>query len=887
MLQPRVALGLQNPGFRPVTTARDPPVPNGLSEAILADIVGSAMDAIVTVDESQRIIMFNGAAETMFRCTAQHALGAPLDSFIPERFRAAHLEHIRSFGRTDTTRRKMGDLGGIYGLRANGEEFPIEASISQTHGPGRKLFTVILRDISERRRIEAELHATTKLVQSIVESSDDAIICKTLDGVIISWNAGAERLFGYSEQEAIGQSMLMLIPAERADEEPAILGRIGRGERVQHFETVRVRKDGQRINISATISPLRDPSGQIVGASKIARDITEHKRAQEKIVRLSRIHSFLSGINSLIVRTRDRQTLLDAACRIAVDQGNFGAAWIGLLDKDSGEVTATAWAGPDPEPLARDKQSFKKRLRNRQGLIGRALTERAPAYSNDIATQADESTTQRMRALLDYGYHSWIALPLIVEGAAVGALELFAKELGFIDEAELRLLTEISGDISYALEHIQQEEKLHYLAYHDPLTGLANRTLLHDRLEQAIRNAKHSDAKVALLIGDIKGFRQINETLSRQAGDALLREMAERLRSLSPEPENVARISADYYAGIIGNFKNVAEIAHLMEQSVSGALGKPYNIGAKQFRVSVRSGVAIYPTDGDTADALFTNAEAAHRKAKSSGEKYLFYQPEMNAMVAETLLLENKLKTALERQEFCLHYQPKFDANNGHICGVEALIRWNDPDNGLVTPGMFIPLLEENGMILEVGQWVIRQALKDYESWKDAGLQPPNVAVNVSAIQLQQKGFVDTVRELLGETPRERVELEITESVLMKNIEENIHKLGGLRDIGIKIAIDDFGTGYSSLSYLTRLPVTTVKIDRAFVSGMTTDANNMALVTAIISLARSLRLQVVAEGVETEEQARFLRLLGCDQLQGYLLCKPVPAADIVPFLKPA
>jgi diguanylate cyclase len=870
-----------------VTKDPDAPAQIGLSDAVLADIVGSAMDAIITADESQHIVMFNGAAEQMFRRTANETLGEPLDTLIPERFRAAHTGHIRSFGRAQISRRLMGELGGIFGLRFNGQEFPIEASISQTQVEGRKLFTVIVRDISERRRIEEELYATTKLVQSIVESSDDAIIGKTLEGVIISWNAGAERLFGYTEKEALGQPMSMLIPSERADEEPAILGRIGRGERVQHFETVRIRKDGQRINISATISPLHDSSGKIVGASKIARDITEHKRAQEKIVRLSRIHSVLSGINSLIVRTRDRQTLLEAACRIAVDQGNFGAAWIGLLDKDSGHVSATAWAGPDAEPLARDKQSFKKRLRNRQGLVGRALAERVPAYSNDIATEPDESTTQRMRVLLDYGYHSWIALPLIVEGAAVGALELFAKERGFIDEAELRLLTEISGDISFALEHIAQEEKLHYLAYHDPLTGLANRTLLHDRLEQAIRSAKHGDAKVALLIGDIKGFRQINETLSRQAGDALLREMAERLRALSPEPENVARISADYYAGIIGNFKNISEIAHLMQESVNGALSLPYNIGAKKLRVSVRSGIAIYPTDGDNADALFTNAEAAHRRAKSSGEKYLFYQPEMNAMVAETLLLENKLKTALERLEFCLYYQPKFDAKTGRVSGLEALIRWNDPDNGLVSPGVFIPLLEETGMILEVGQWVIRQALSDYSLWREQGLQPPSIAVNVSAIQLQQKKFVDTVREALGEGGLKSVEFEITESVLMKNIEDNIQKLASLRDLGVRIAIDDFGTGYSSLSYLTRLPVTTVKIDRAFVAGMTTDANNMALVTAIISLARSLRLQVVAEGVETEEQARFLRLLGCDQLQGYLLCKPVPAAEIVAFLKPA
>ena len=858
----------------------DPSGLRGLSNVVLAEIVRSAMDAIITVDEQQRVVVFNTAAEKMFERAASELLGQSLAVLIPERFRVAHSEHVLAFGSANATRPNMGNLGAIYGLRADGKEFPIEAAISKTEVRGRKLFTVVLRDISERKRVVEALHASTRLVQSIVESSEDAIISKTLDGTIISWNCGAERLFGYSAQETLGKSMLILIPPERGTEEPEILARIGRGERVSHFETVRVCKDGRRIDVSVTVSPLQDSSGKIIGASKIARDITENKRAREKVIRLSQIHSVLSSINSLIVRSRDRQSLLDAACLMAVEQGGFGAAWIGLIDPNTGGLSATASSGPHSDRLSHDRESCLK------GLVGRAIAEKTPAYSNDIASDPDESMTQRMRVSLDCGYRSLIALPLVVQGVAIGAFELFAKERGCIDESELRLLTEIAGDVSFALEHIAQEERLHYLAYHDPLTGLANRTLLSDRLEQAIRGAKHNGKQIALLFGDVKGFRQINESFGRDAGDAILRELAGRLRQLSPEPENVARISADYYAGIISNFKAISDLGHLVENSINGLLSAPYSIGNKRMHVSTRAGIAVFPNDGDTADVLLRNAEAAHKKCKSSGDRYLFYQPEMNAKVAETLLLESKLRTALEQHQFILHYQPKITAEDGRISGIEALIRWNDPDNGLVLPAKFIPVLEETGMILEVGQWVIRQALAHHSLWMAEGLEPPRIAVNVSAAQVRQKDFVNMVRRALGGITSDALEFEITESVVMHDIEDIIKKLQSLRDMGINISIDDFGTGYSSLTYLARLPINTVKIDRSFVANMTTDANSMTMVSAILSLAHSLKLRVVAEGVETEDQARLLRLLRCDEWQGHLFGKPVSQKEIVHFFIP-
>jgi PAS domain S-box-containing protein/diguanylate cyclase (GGDEF)-like protein len=852
---------------------------------VLASIVGSAMDGIIALDEQQRIVLFNPAAEKIFGRPAQSMLGRSIDVLLPERFRAAHAHHVAAFGDSQATRRAMGSLGEVHGLRANGEEFPIEASISQAALAGRKVFAVILRDISERHRVAEALHASTTLVASIVESSSDAIIGKTLDGTIISWNPGAESLFGYAATEALGKSLLMLFPPERIAEEQEILARIARGERIERLETERIRKDGSRIMVSITTSPLHDSAGRIIGASKIARDVTEQKRAHEKVVRLSRIHTVLSSINALIVRSRDRADLLESACRIAVEQGNFGAAWIGLIDSTSGDLRTAARAGVDIARLAADEQALSECVRRGIGLVGRAIAEKRPVFTNDLATDPKPSLTPRMLVSLEQGFRTLIALPLVIGHRAIGVLQLFAREAGAIDEGELRLLVEIAGDVSFALEHIEQEEKLHHLAYHDPLTGLPNRLLLFDRLEQAIRGARSGGQRLALVFGDIKDFRQIDTTWGRQAGDQVLRELARRLKRLSPDPDNVARISADCYAGIISNLRSAADVASLIERALAGPLSEPYRAGDARIQVSHRAGIAIYPQDGADVETLFHNAEAAHLRAKKTGQRYVFYEPEMNARVAEALLLESKLRTAEERQQFLLHYQPIVSAEEGAgIVGLEALLRWQDPQRGLAYPDSFVPMLEDTGLILKVGEWVIRQARSQQQAWSASGIRVPPIAVNISPVQLQQADFVERVLALLpAQIPL--INFEITETVLMHSIEENVQKLARLRASGASIAIDDFGIGYSSLSYLTRLPINTLKVDRLFVSKMTTDAQSMAVVSAIISLSRALRLKVVAEGVETEEQARFLRLLGCDELQGYLFGRPVGPEEIGHMLR--
>jgi EAL domain-containing protein (putative c-di-GMP-specific phosphodiesterase class I) len=306
-----------------------------------------------------------------------------------------------------------------------------------------------------------------------------------------------------------------------------------------------------------------------------------------------------------------------------------------------------------------------------------------------------------------------------------------------------------------------------------------------------------------------------------------------------------------------------------------------------ELRVVAKAGVAVFPADGGDADTLFKNAEAALKQARESRERYLFYAADMNARAAQVLSLETRLRKAVEAQEFVLHYQPKYALAGGKICGMEALIRWQDPASGLVAPGTFIPLLEETGLILDVGKWALAKALAQHREWTARGCAPPRISVNVSAIQLQQKDFSDIVISVVqeqGDTP-DALELEITESLLMKDVQTSIRKLSILRGMGITIAMDDFGTGYSSLAYLARLPINSVKIDRSFVNAMTGSPQDMGIVTTILALAHSMNLKVVAEGVETEEQSQLLKLLKCDEAQGFLFSKPLPPTEIEALLR--
>ncbi|OGA24429.1 MAG: hypothetical protein A3I02_03940, partial [Betaproteobacteria bacterium RIFCSPLOWO2_02_FULL_67_26] len=532
----------------------------------------------------------------------------------------------------------------------------------------------------------------------------------------------------------------------------------------------------------------------------------EHIARQRKIEKLSRVRAVSGAIAAAIVRIRDRKELFHEACRIAVEDGKFVMAWIGMLDDTSQAIEPVAKAGREEGYLRRINLTIDRNITTNLALAAETVALCAPVVCNDIANDG------RMRpwreAALERGYRAIAMLPLLVGRQAVGVFALYAPESGFFDEEEVRLLVEMSGDISFALDHIAREQKLDYLYYYDALTGLPNRTLFIDRAGQQMRTRGSEPLMVALVLLNLERFRYINEALGRNGGDELLKQVAQRLDDAFRGKDYLARIGADGFGIVMRGVRDAESVAHAIENQILGCFRDPYKLGDDELRVSAKAGIAMFPTDGKDSDTLFRNAEAALKKARDSGERYLFYAADMNARAAHALSLETRLRKAVEARQFVLHYQPKIDLANDSICGLEALIRWQEPGAGLVPPGSFIPLLEETGLILEVGRWAIGQALTDYRNWTAGGCAVPRIAVNVSAIQLQQRDFAEVVTGVMQQESGDpaSLELEITESLLMKDVQASISKLSILQKLGIHIAMDDFGTGYSSLSYLARLP---------------------------------------------------------------------------------
>lgn len=612
------------------------------------------------------------------------------------------------------------------------------------------------------------------------------------------------------------------------------------------------------------------------------KDISERKEAELRAQRLHRVTSVLSAINSLIVRVTDTHELYQEACRIAVETGRFLRVWIGLLDPITQQPSMVAWCESE-----RRKGYFERftptlnihQLQNEPRFRDLMLNQK-PVVINDIQVDSwmnlsEHAETWSIRALALF--------PLTHKQRTMGWLSLHAEEVDFFDAEECRLLSELAGDISFAIAHIRQAENMQRLAFYDLLTGCANATLLNERLNQSIAMADTVGQSLVLAILDIDGFKSINDNMGRHVGDGILEQVARRISDVAGDASRVARVGADQFAVLLAGASSDFELLRTAQLVYEKTFASEFVVGADMLQVSARVGLAVYPRDGDNADKLFGHAEAALKRAKGIVDRVVFYDPEISAVVTDKFDMERRLRQAMQKGEFLLHYQPKYELRTGHMRSVEALIRWNST-MGLIPPAKFIPLMEETGLILEVGKWILRQAVSDRQAWLRAMGQAPRVSVNVAVKQLQDSGFLTVVQEALaGGGADPGLDIEITESGFVDDAERTIAKLGSLRAMGVGLAVDDFGTGYSSLAYLARLPLTELKIDQSFVRAMLTDPASAALVNSMVSLAKALKMSCVAEGVETAEQALRLMELGCDQVQGYLTSRPVES-DAVPGL---
>ena len=760
-------------------------------------------------------------------------------------------------------------------------------------------------DITERKRAQLALQRSEERFRSLVEATSQIVWASDPQGNLTEISPAFLRYTGIDPTDALGESWLSVVhPDERERTiarwthslktgdpyEIEFLIRMDGGA-YRHFRANAVclrGADGDVREWIGTATDIHDRKLAETGLHQVNKalelKVVEHKHAEAAAMRLNRVYAVLSGINSLIVRARTQQELFDEACRIAVQHGHFLLAWIGTVSGES--LTPQAIHGFNVQDILKKNQPIKMSADSPEGQssAARALREKRPWVCNDFSTDAVMSPWREQA--LSAGLRSSALLPLLVGQQVMGCLCLYAAEPGFFDDGEMKLLNALAGDISYALEFIAREQRLDYLAYYDALTRLANRRLFIDRLTQSVQAARQNGEGFAVIMVDIARFKTINDTYGMPAGDQLLKLVARRLTRLAGGSSRVARVGGDRFAVVAHDFRRAADLAAILRDRVWSGLNRPYKLAGQSLRIAVRIGIAMFPDDCDDAESLLQNSEAALKKAKVSGDNFLFYTQQMSSALREKLRLEDQLRRALEEAEFVLYYQPKVDLRDNAICGAEALLRWNSPELGLVSPAQFMPLLEETGMIVEVGRWVLHQAVADQGQWLAAGLRAPRIAVNVSPLQLRQPDFVEEVRTVIGmrNLSAASIELEVTESVLMPDMEKHIAKLHLIKDMGVLIAIDDFGTGYSSLSRLSRLPVSSVKIDRSFIVGMTDSADTMNIVSTIISLARSMNLRVVAEGVDSEEQLKFLRLLRCDEIQGFLFSPAVPAADFARLL---
>ncbi len=685
---------------------------------------------------------------------------------------------------------------------------------------------------------------SAELLRAIVDNLSEGVVIQDADGKIITANPAAESILGRPLAQIIGSApgdahwgaVHVDGTAWHPDAHPS-LDTLATGR--PHREVVNglQRPDGSRVwlSISTTLVDLPAPQGGH-GVVSSFLDVTAAVEARHAL------QASEQRFRDLTELSVDWYWEMDAELRFTyVSEGIRKVRGVGpesLIGKQRWDVTDRAG---DTEEMARHRATMEAHLPFKDFVLAR--------------TNADGNVT----------YVSHSGKPI------------------FDEKGNFRGYRGVARDIT---ARMRAEEGLARMAHYDALTGLPNRVLLQGRLKRAMARADRAQTLLAVMFLDLDQFKEINDSLGHAVGDSVLKETALRLESCLRATDTVARLGGDEFTILLEDVRTVEEISRVGDKLLQ-AISERADVAGHELHLSTSIGITVYPLDDQGADTLLRNADLAMYHAKQEGRNNLqFYSHDMGERTEKRVDLLGRLRGAIARNELLLHYQPQVDVRSGGIIGVEALLRWNDPGRGLVPPMQFIPLAEDTGLIVPIGEWVLREACGQARRWLDAGLGPLTMAVNLSPRQFRLKNLVERVSAILAETglPPDRLELEITESTVMHRTEEAAASLRALHQLGVRIALDDFGTGYSSLAYLHRFPVNTLKVDQSFVRDIKSDRDDAAIVSTVITLARQMGLKALAEGVETEAQLAFLRARGCDSFQGYLFCRPQPAAEIEAFL---
>ncbi len=627
---------------------------------------------------------------------------------------------------------------------------------------------------------------------------------------------------------------------------------------------------------SVTKLPLRNAAGEVIGLVGCCRDITERKREE-------RLHRGEAAILERIAGAVDLADVLDTLLRLVEVECPGITAAILLLDEEGGHFERCvspslpqAWTD-GIEGLA---------IGEGVGSCGTAVYRRQPVMVCDIET--DPLWDDFRDAARPFGFRACWSWPVIAaDGTILGTSAMYCATARGPSATENRLAAFTTHIAGIAIQRKRAEDRIRFLAQNDVLTGLPNRTRLEPVIDHALRNAAQSRSELAVVFIDIDGFKNVNDGLGHRAGDGVLQVVASRLLSILGPRETAARFGGDEFVVLLREAGLETGVTLARVAALRAAVGAPIAIDGRTFHLTTSIGIAHYPRDGSTAEALVANADAALFRAKEFGrDNVQLFTSEMKLGSEGRLFRQEEMRRGLREEEFLLHYQPQVALATGRMVGVEALVRWRHPTLGLLSPGEFIPLAEQTGLIVKLGDWVLRTACGQARAWQRAGLPPVTVSVNVSARQFRERDWVGQVAAALAESELDPqwLELEVTESLIMQDPRKAVVTMQGLRDLGVQIAIDDFGTGYSNLSSLNTFPISRLKIDQSFVRGLPEALGDSAITGAVISLGHQLGLSVIAEGVETVAQMDFLRERGCDAVQGYFLGRPMPAAAIEELL---
>ncbi len=694
-------------------------------------------------------------------------------------------------------------------------------------------------EVTERKRVAIKLQLAKNsieegllnerlLMAAIVESSEDAIICRTLDGIITNWNRGAENIFGYSAEEILGQSILVLIPSDLLNKEKDLLASILQGNSIKHYETIRLCKAGNKINVSITASPIRDKNGQIIAISNIAHDITSRK-VNESNLRLA-ANVFTHAREGIMITSPDGKIV------------DVNKTFLHITGYNRDEIL-----GQTPHILSSgryDKQYYSNMWRD--------LTEKGHWYGeiwNRRKNGEEYAALQNISVVRD----------------AQGNIQQFVS---------------LFSDITMLKTH---EKELEHIAHYDALTGLPNRILLADRLTMGLTQTQRRQKHLAVVYLDLDGFKVINDSYGHHIGDQLLIDIASRMKQALRESDTLARLGGDEFVAILVDLDTIDACVPMLTRLLALA-SLPVCVDNLSLTVTASLGVTFYPQAEDiSADQLLRQADQAMYQAKLSGKnRYHTFDAQMDRNARGLHESLERIQEALSKQEFVLYYQPKVNMRQDSIIGLEALIRWQHPEKGLLPPLVFLPLIENHSLSVEVGNWVLKTVLIQMEHWRTVGINIP-ISVNISARQIQQSDFVERLRTLLAAHPDImpwNLELEVLETSALEDLSQATRVIDACKEIGVNFSMDDFGTGYSSLTYLKRLPISTIKIDQSFVRDILTDPDDLAILIGVMGLANAFGHQVVAEGVESVEHGILLLKLGCELAQGYSIAYPMPPQEL-------